>query len=91
MYETAVQALAAKDEAAPEKAVELKEDILNSNIEMLKQHMQRVNKGKCKKDLSTPYMKILYCIDRMGNSCINLAEAALNQMDFNYFFADTNN
>ncbi len=91
MYETAVQALTAKDEAAPEKAVELKEEILNSNIAMRKQHMQRVNKGKCKKDLSAPYMKILYCIDRMGNSCINLAEAALNQMDFNYFFTDTNN
>ncbi|MCD7855963.1 MAG: Na/Pi cotransporter family protein [Clostridiales bacterium] len=91
MYETALQALTAKDEADPDKAVKLKEDILNSDIEMRKQHMQRVNKGKCKKDLSTPYMKILYCIDRMGNSCINLAEVALNQMDFTYFLTDSAN
>ncbi len=88
MYENALSALKTGDESKLEKVLSHKEEVLDLDIEMRKQHMQRVNKGKCKKSLSQPYIKILYCIDRMGNSCVNLAEVAQNQMNFAYFIGE---
>ncbi|MCD8180298.1 MAG: Na/Pi cotransporter family protein [Firmicutes bacterium] len=88
MYENALSALKNGDKAKLETVLSHKEEVLNLDIEMRKQHMQRVNRGKCKKTLSQPYIKILYCIDRMGNSCVNLAEVAQNQMNFAYFIGD---
>ncbi|MCC8159952.1 MAG: Na/Pi cotransporter family protein [Oscillospiraceae bacterium] len=88
MYENALSALKNGDKSKLETVLSHKEEVLNLDIEMRKQHMQRVNRGKCKKALSQPYIKILYCIDRMGNSCVNLAEVAQNQMNFTYFIGD---
>ncbi len=88
MYQTAISALTDGNEENLAEAVKHKDEVLNLDIEMRKHHMQRVNKGKCKKSLSPQYIKILYCIDRMGNSCVNLAEVALNQMNFTYFLGE---
>ncbi len=88
MYESALTALENGDAGGEERVLSHKDEVLNLDIEMRKQHMQRVNKGKCKKSLSQPYIKMLYCIDRMGNSCVNLAEAAQNQIDFAYFIGE---
>ncbi len=89
MYATAISALKTGDEQLLEEAITHKDDVLDLDIEMRKNHMQRVNNGSCKKKLSSPYMKILYCIDRMGNSCVNLTEIALNRMNFTYFLGDS--
>ncbi len=85
MYEDAMTALASGSLEPLQRSLEQKETVLDLDIEMRKQHMQRVNKGTCKKKLSVPFMQILHCIDRMGNSCVNLAEVASNQMSFTYF------
>ena len=52
---------------------------------MRKAHVQRVNKGKCKASLTAPFTNILHLIDRMGNSCVNLADVASNEISLNYF------
>ena len=62
-----------------------KDKIVNLDIMMRKSHIQRVNKGKCKASLTTPFTNILHLIDRMGNSCINLADEATNEVALNYF------
>lgn len=85
MYEDAMTALASGSLEPLLRSLEQKETVLDLDIEMRKQHVQRVNKGTCKKKLSVPFMRILHCIDRMGNSCVNLAEVASNQMSFTYF------
>ena len=49
--------------------------------------MERVGKGKCAASLTAPYYEILHDIDRMGNSCVNLADAAFDKLDLQYFMA----
>ncbi|MCD8384098.1 MAG: Na/Pi cotransporter family protein [Clostridiales bacterium] len=85
MYADAMSALASGSLEPLQRSLEQKETVLDLDIKMRKEHMQRVNKGICKKKLSVPFMQILHCIDRMGNSCVNLAEVASNQMCFTYF------
>ncbi|MCD8336320.1 MAG: Na/Pi cotransporter family protein [Lachnospiraceae bacterium] len=88
MYANAMTALYNKDESALRKIIKHKDEVLDLDINMRKSHMQRVTEGKCKRSLSAPFMRILHCIDRMGNSCVNLAEVAMNQMNFEYFIAE---
>ncbi|MCD7830008.1 MAG: Na/Pi symporter, partial [Clostridiales bacterium] len=85
MYADAIQALASGKLEKLEQTIQNREAVLDLDIEMRKHHMQRVSAGTCEKRLSVPFMDILHCVDRMGNSCVNLAEVALNQMNFTYF------
>ncbi|MCD7814304.1 MAG: Na/Pi cotransporter family protein [Lachnospiraceae bacterium] len=88
MYANALTALYKREESAIRKIIKHKDEVLDLDINMRKLHMQRVTEGKCKRSLSAPFMRILHCIDRMGNSCVNLAEVAMNQMNFEYFIAE---
>lgn len=75
-----------------ENALELsvqKDQVLDLDISMRKAHMKRVNKGKCKASLTVSFTNILHSIDRMGNSCVNIAESALREVDLQYFLART--
>ena len=55
---------------------------------MRKAHIERVNKGKCKASLTAPFTNILHLIDRMGNSCINLADVAESGTSMKYFMLE---
>ncbi|MCD8103844.1 MAG: Na/Pi cotransporter family protein [Lachnospiraceae bacterium] len=88
MYTNALTALMGDNDAALKKMIRHKDEVLDLDIKMRKSHMQRVTEGKCKRSLSAPFMRVLHCIDRMGNSCVNLAEVAMNQLNFEYFIAE---
>lgn len=45
--------------------------------------------AKCSPGLTAPFNQILHCISRMGNSCVNIADAAVGQVDLNYFIDTT--
>lgn len=63
------------------KIIQKKKDkLLDLDINIRKAHMQRVGKGKCEPKLTAPFNRILHDIDRMSNSCVNIAEAAMNEM-----------
>ena len=47
----------------------------------------RVKDGTCKASLTKPFTRILNSIDRMGNSCMNLADVALDDTKFSYFYS----
>ena len=68
-----------------DKMVKRKDKIMDLDIKMRKAHLQRVNKGKCKASLTAPFTNILHLIDRMGNSCLNLADVAANEISLSYF------
>ena len=55
---------------------------------MRRNHMSRVAQGKCSVGLTVPFSQILHSIDRMGNSCANLAETVSSQIDLKYFIFD---
>lgn len=88
MYGDAMAALTKGDQDALQKILKDNEQVRNLDFKMQTQHMRRVKAGMCRKELTAPFTQILGCIDRMGNSCINLAEGALNQMSFEYFIVD---
>ena len=62
-----------------------KERIMDLDIEMRKAHMNRVGKGKCVANLTVPFGQILHDIDRMGNCCVNIADAVTGQTKLRNF------
>ena len=87
MYGAALQVLTSGDEESARKIRKKKEKVLDLDIEMRKGHMDRVSKGKCATEMTGPLNDILHAIDRMGNCCVNIADAALDKVDLNYFNA----
>jgi len=51
-----------------------------------KGHRERVEKGKCDAMLTTSFHALIHCLDRMGNSCLNLAETVSERQEFDAFF-----
>ena len=85
MYGDTMRALEQGEPEEPEKLIRRREKVMDLDINMRKAHMDRVNKGKCKAKLSAPFTRLLHCVDRMGNSCVNLADMAMEHMNFGYF------
>lgn len=87
MYAGALQVMETGNKDDVKKILKKKGKILDLDINMRKAHMERVGKGKCAANLTAPYNKILHAIDRMGNSCVNIADAALEKLNLQYFIA----
>jgi len=86
MYEDALKLLQGGDTfAQSEKLAVWKNKVLDLDINMRKSHVQRVNDGKCKASKTSSYTEVLHLIDRMGNSCVNLADTAANEVSLRYF------
>lgn len=77
MYTTALRIMAGESPEDKKKIQDKKEKLMELDISMRKAHMKRVGKGKCSANLTGPFNKILYSIGRMSNSCVNIADAAL--------------
>ena len=87
MYREAIQVLMTGSTENAKKIVKKKEKVLNLTIHMGKSHVERVGKGKCSGKLTVPFNRILQNIGRMGNCCVNIADAVLAQSDLNEFTA----
>ncbi|MCI6756393.1 MAG: Na/Pi cotransporter family protein [Lachnospiraceae bacterium] len=88
MYTDAMQAIT---EGADFDMTELEaeKDVVDSLDEKMRQaHMERVSKGKCSPRLTGSFNALLHSLDRIGNSCVNLADMALQQMKFSVFLED---
>lgn len=66
-----------------------KEVVMRLDEKMRKAHMDRVGKGKCEVKLTAPFNALLHDIDRMGNSCANLADTTAQNVDFYAFLEET--
>lgn len=85
MYAETINILKTGDLDEAKNMSKLKEKVLDSDINMRKAHMDRVAKGKCEAKLTTSYNNVLHIIDRMSNSCVNIIEGALGNVDLKYF------
>ncbi len=74
MYEEAFQMLLSGDREKIKKIRKKKERMLDLSLHMRKAHMDRVAKGKCSAKLTKPFYKILNALDRLSNSCANIAD-----------------
>ena len=88
MFSDSLKALQGDESVQIEKLIKRKDKIMDLDLKMRKAHVQRVNKGKCKANLTAPFTNILHLIDRMGNSCVNLADVASNEISLNYFMVN---
>ena len=85
MYSGAIDVMTTGNPESAKKIQKRREKVLDLDIEMRKGHMERVSKGKCSANMTAPLNNILHCVDRMGNCCVNIADAALGRVDMTYF------
>lgn len=88
MYAETLDALESGQHNQVADILKRKEQIIDLDIDMRKAHMNRVMIGKCSARLTAPFFKILHCIDRMGNSCVNMTEVVSAQVDLEYFMIE---
>lgn len=87
MYSEAIRVIKTGDRNQTRELLSKKESVLELDLHLRKTHMDRVAAGRCSASLTAPFNMILHNIDRIGNSCVNIAEVASGQVDFNYFFS----
>lgn len=88
MYDTAMQAIRSIDGEGAGKVIRRKDKILELTIRLRKNHMKRVKKGSCNMNVTRDFMQILHSIDRIGNSCANIAEATTTGVSFESFLRE---
>lgn len=54
---------------------ERKEEILDLGVQMRRSHIRRIREGQCDARMTEPFNEMIHAIDRMGNCCINIADA----------------
>ncbi len=74
MYREAFGMLRSGDRDKMKKIRKKKEKLLDVSLRMRKAHLERVDKGKCSGKLTKPFYKVLNALDRLSNSCANLAD-----------------
>ena len=87
MYSEVMEAIVSGKLEHAKELVKKREKVMELDISMRKAHMSRVSKGKCDASLTAPFNSILYSIDRMGNSCVNIADTVQGQLELNSFQA----
>ena len=86
MCDTAFEIVAQGDRSRAREVFAAKSDALDLDIKMRKAHMKRVAKGTCEPEAKGPFDEVLNGLDRIGNSCVNIAEAvAVGQVDLGRF------
>ena len=85
MYADVLEMMVTGNDARSANILKKKEKIMDLDIEMRKAHMNRVGKGKCAANLTVPFGQILHDVDRMGNCCVNIADAVTGQTKLRYF------
>ncbi|MGN0182699.1 MAG: hypothetical protein ACI4DP_09885 [Candidatus Ornithomonoglobus sp.] len=63
----------------------MREKVLDLYIQMRRKNMNRAENGRCPVELMGLFSEMLHNIDRLCNSCLNMAETVAGKADFGYF------
>lgn len=88
IYGKALQLIKTGNASDIQTIMEKKEKIQDLDLQMRKSHMIRVSEGKCKAELTGSFAKILHNLDRMKNSCTNIADIAIQKVNVPYFIGN---
>lgn len=88
MYSEAAQAIQNRDGISIQAVQAKKAEVMQLDENMRKAHMERVGKKKCDASLIGAFNHVLHNIDRMGNSCVNLVDTVIRDVDFQIFLDD---
>lgn len=86
IYSCSINAIAGAQALDMKDLQTQKDSVIKLNESMRKNHVARIGKGKCDSKLTAPFNEIIHNIDRIGNSCLNLAEAASENVTVRTFF-----
>lgn len=89
MYNMVMKMVNNEEANEAENLVKMKEKIRKMDGDIRKGHIKRVYKGKCKAGLTAAFNEILHNVERIGNSCVNLADAAEDGVRFSTFLRET--
>lgn len=82
MYQNVLEVIRTGDGEDARKIVHKKDNVLDLTLKLRKNHMKRVKQGACDAEMTSDFTRILHSFDRIGNSCANIADAALTGVSF---------
>jgi len=85
--------LSVVEDGGEKKIQEVKDErsqIMEIDMNMRRAHAKRVAKGKCSPSLTPSFNKILYSVERMSDSCVNIADAVLQDGGNTAYLASLN-
>ena len=82
MYRSVLEVIQTGNGEDARKVVHKKDNVLDLTIRLRKNHMKRVKQGACDAEMTNDFTRILHSFDRIGNSCANIADAALTGVSF---------
>ena len=88
MYDMVMKMIISEEKDEAENLAKMKEKVRKMDGDIRKGHIKRVHKGKCKAGLTAAFNEILHNIERIGNSCVNLADAAEDGVRFSTFLQE---
>ena len=88
MYNMVMKMVNNEEANEAENLVKMKEKIRKMDGDIRKGHIKRVHKGKCKAGLTAAFNEILHNVERIRNSCVNLADAAEDGVRFSTFLRE---
>lgn len=84
-YAHVLEVLGKREAAVDDRLRREKERIMHLDLMMRMNHAARVSQGMCDAQMTGVYSRLLHDIDRMGDVCADLMEAAGSGMKFAYF------
>ena len=82
MYQNVLEYIRKGNGEDARKIVHKKDNVLDLTLKLRKNHMKRVKQGACDAEMTSDFTRILHSFDRIGNSCANIADAALTGVSF---------
>ena len=82
MYQNVLEVIRTGNGEDARKIVHKKDNVLDLTLKLRKNHMKRVKQGACDAEMTSDFTRILHSFDRIGNSCANIADAALTGVSF---------
>ena len=79
MYSESIRAVISGERVEYSELQKWKDKIVQLDDDMRRAHLERVRKKKCNATMTAAFTSLLHDISRMGNSCVNLVEMAVNE------------
>ena len=86
IYTASIRAISGDGSMDIEALQKQKDEVMALDERLRKNHITRVGKGKCDSKLTAQYNEMLHNIDRIGNSCVNLARCGRGRSEIQSHF-----
>lgn len=82
MLDSCITTLSTGNIEAANQVIMQKQDVMNLEVRLLKNHMERLKQGKCGPEFTVEFTAVLHSLERMGNNCMSVAEVLTDALDY---------